>query len=1144
MSDEPKSPAANIDELFWQAIELESTEQREQFLERLDQQSPELRARLERLLVAHFSSASVLDSPQHLPDAMPATVDLEATVQVGTKIGPYKLLEEIGRGGMGVVYMAEQTEPVRRKVALKIVIPGLDSAQVLARFEAERQALALMDHPNIARVLDAGTTPQGRPYFVMELVKGIAISKYCDQQRLDLRQRLGLFVPICQAIQHAHQKGIIHRDIKPSNVLVARFDGKPVPKIIDFGVAKAIGQQLTERTLFTGFGSVIGTLEYMSPEQAEFNALDVDTRSDVYSLGVLLYELLTGVTPITAEQMKRAGLIEALRVIREQEPQPPSTRLSKSDALASVSASRRTEPQLLMRSLRGELDWIVMRALEKDRNRRYESATALASDIGRYLADEPVEACPPSTMYLIRKAIRRHRTAIATAALFAVLLIAATVVSLRLAAAARHESYRAQVAADTAERARLDAERDRQRARDAEQRAEQAAAEATQHAGRAEANAADLQRQIYAADMIRIENAFKRGDMVTVREYLQRHVPQSGESDPRGFEWFYYHHRLNRDALTVSQESTVVHSICFHHEGSELLAGSYGKVDVLDSTSGRHLRTLVELDGDVSNVEVSPSGKLLAIATDDGVLTIARLADGAIVQKIRAHTEEQHAGIRAIAFGSTDDHIVTGGWHGQVKFWQVSTGTEWRAPLDIPVSISGIDWSPDETSIVVGCGGDKVQLWTLDQETPAQELHDSDWQVTQVAFHPKDNSFAAAVGKTIKIWDASSGRELKSVNCLEPVTDFQFSPDGAVIATHDGYRAIDLWDSQDGRHLNRFEGHSINIHAIAFTPDGQRLASCSGLRYPDYITDSCIKLWDVKTPPEPISVLGCSFCAKFSPDSRLLGTFGVDGTPQMFDVATGEPSYSLERANEPVQAYAIAFDPKNRLVASGAESLTISLRSNGKAIKHLTPDVGWLRKLEFSPDGDWLAVSGWRGMCVYALSSEEKIAELSIDASVWATAFSPDMRWFAAASHDSVVVWDLATKQIAKKLQISADVAQAVEFQPDSEKLAVGCSDGTILQWSTGDWRLLATWKGHRASVTDLAYNSDGSRLLSGGMDGTAIVWDVTSGGPVMTLEGQHAMVVAVDFSDDDQHIATTGYDATVKIWNAPRFPAERHTLQ
>ena len=378
-----------------------------------------MRRRVEVLLKAHREAGTA----PNLPAESAATQAGDPSLSPGSVIGGYKLLQEIGEGGMGIVYMAEQQEPVRRKVALKLVKAGMGSAQIVARFEAERQALALMDHPNIARVLDAGTTKSGRPYFVMDLVKGVPITKYCDEHHLTPRQRLELFIPVCQAVQHAHQKGVIHRDLKPGNVLVAPYDGQPVPKVIDFGVAKAAGQQLTDHTLVTAFGAIVGTPEYMSPEQAETNNQDIDTRSDIYAPGALLYELLTGSPPFTCKELKHAGMMEILRVIREQEPTKPSTRLNTADDLPALAGNRGTEAKQLSALVRGELDWIVMKALEKDRTRRYETANGFARDIQRYLADEPVEACPPSAGYRLRKFARRNKGPLAVAATILLLLV-------------------------------------------------------------------------------------------------------------------------------------------------------------------------------------------------------------------------------------------------------------------------------------------------------------------------------------------------------------------------------------------------------------------------------------------------------------------------------------------------------------------------------------------------------------------------------------------------------------------------------------------------------------------------------------------------------------------------------------------------
>ncbi len=414
-----------LGDVFSLALAESSPGARAALIERECQGDPELRDRVEALLAAHDGGGSLLALPQ-----AKATTPFETiTERPGTVIGPYKLLQQIGEGGMGVVFMAEQTKPLQRMVALKIIKPGMDTRQVIARFESERQALAMMDHPNIAKVLDAGTTDTGRPYFVMELVKGVPITQFCDDKHLSLRERLELLLPVCQAVQHAHQKGVIHRDIKPSNVLVANYDDQPVPKVIDFGVAKVTASKLTEKTMFTEFGQIVGTLEYMSPEQATFNQLDIDTRSDIYSLGVLLYELLAGSTPFEGKRLHAAAFDEMLRIIREEEPPKPSTRLSSSEALPSIAANRHTEPVRLSKDVRGELDWIVMKALEKDRNRRYETANGLAADLRRYLDDEAVLACPPAAAYRFQKFARRNKPALLTAALIASTLILGTVVS-------------------------------------------------------------------------------------------------------------------------------------------------------------------------------------------------------------------------------------------------------------------------------------------------------------------------------------------------------------------------------------------------------------------------------------------------------------------------------------------------------------------------------------------------------------------------------------------------------------------------------------------------------------------------------------------------------------------------------------------
>jgi serine/threonine protein kinase/Tfp pilus assembly protein PilF len=405
--------------IFIEALEKETPAERAAYLMQACGSDVLLRQRLERLLERHHQTDSFLDAPAALLTPSSADAALDST---GTLLGPYQLLKQIGEGGFGVVYLAEQQQPLHRRVALKILKPGMDSQQVIARFEAERQALALMDHPNIARVLDAGATAAGRPYFVMELVQGVPITEFCDQKNLAIRERLALFVSVCLAVQHAHQKGIIHRDLKPSNILVTVRDGAAVAKVIDFGIAKALGQPLTDRTLQTGGAQLLGTPLYMSPEQAGLSSQDVDTRSDIYSLGVLLYELLTGTTPFDSERLRAVSYDELRRIIREEDPPRPSTRLRKVEGRGMKEEGGKRGGS---RSSFQELDWIVMKALDKDRGRRYESASAFAADVERYLRDEPVQACPPSARYRLGKFVRRNKRALATGALVAVLLVAA-----------------------------------------------------------------------------------------------------------------------------------------------------------------------------------------------------------------------------------------------------------------------------------------------------------------------------------------------------------------------------------------------------------------------------------------------------------------------------------------------------------------------------------------------------------------------------------------------------------------------------------------------------------------------------------------------------------------------------------------------
>ncbi len=1116
----------NAKAIFDEAVEIADPEARRAYLDRACVDDAAVRAKVEALLQAYGEAGSFLEKPAvdaELTDAFIANRDVARPLEPrpitegpGSCIGPYKLLQEIGEGGMGVVYMAEQEKPVRRRVALKIIKPGMDSKQVIARFEAERQALALMDHQNIARVLDAGTTETGRPYFVMELVHGVPITKYCDDARLTPRERLELFVPVCQAIQHAHQKGIIHRDIKPSNVLVTLYDGKPVAKVIDFGVAKATDQRLTERTMFTQYGSIVGTLEYMSPEQAEMSALGVDTRSDVYSLGVLLYELLTGTTPLERASLREAGYAEILRRIKEEEPPKPSTRLSASRAgLPSISAQRKTDPAKLAKLVRGELDWIAMKCLEKDRTRRYDSASGLARDIERYLHDEAVEACPPSARYRLSKFVRKHRAILGTAVAFAVLLVACTVLSALMAtwaATARKEADRQRIASDEAKREAIAA-----RAEADEQR--------------------DEARLIaYASGMGLAQRAWEENDVVRARELLEEVPKEAAGRNLRGFEWFYLSRLCHPDELTLEGHAGSVWSVAFSPDGQRLASGSGdGTVKIWDSATGKELYSFKRHASFVTSVAFSPDGQRLASGSDDKTVKIWDSAIGKELFTLRGHTGQ----VWSVAFSPDGQRLASGCEDGTVKIWDSASGKELFGLKGHAVVVRSVAFSPEGQRLASGSNDKTVKIWDSATGKELFALRGHAGEVTSVAFSPDGKRLASAGwDQTIKIWDSATGKELFDLKGhAGGVLSLAFSPDGQRLASGSIDQTVKIWDSATGKELIALKGHAAGVLSLAFAPDGQRLASAS--------YDQTVKIWDSAIGKEVFALKGHAagvLSLAFSPDGQRLASGSIDQTLKIWDSATGKELFNLKGHAGYVSS--VAFSTEGQRLASGSNDKTVKIwdSATGKELFALKGHAGAVWSVAFSPDGRRLAsASDDKTVMIWDSGTGKELFALKGHAAgIPSLAFSPDGQRLASGSIDQTVkIWDSATGKELFDLKGHTGYVSSVAFSPEGRRLASGSRDKTVKIWDTATGKELFALKGHAGEVTRVAFSPDGQRLASAGWDQTIKIWDSATGKELFALKGHAGFVRSMAFSPDGKRLASANQDGSLHLWETTSVPPE-----
>jgi WD40 repeat protein/serine/threonine protein kinase len=1115
MSADPNAARA----IFMTALDKTEPAERAAYLAQACGGDDALRQRVDVLLRANDDPGSFMKSPVQ---NMVATLDAPTPAErPGTVIGPYKLLQQIGEGGMGVVWMAEQTQPVQRKVALKVTKPGMDSRQVIARFEAERQALAMMDHVNIARVFDGGATEGGRPYFVMELVHGVPITKYCDDNQLTPRERLELFAPVCQAIQHAHQKGIIHRDIKPSNVMITLYDGKPVPKVIDFGVAKATEQKLTERTLFTQYGTMVGTLEYMSPEQAEMSALGVDTRSDIFSLGVLLYELLTGSTPLSHKRLKKAAYSEALRMIKEEEAPKPSTRLSDSgEALASISAHRHMEPAKLMKLVRGELDWIVMKCLEKDRNRRYETANSFAADVQRYLHDEPVEACPPSAMYRFRKFARRHKVALVTASavVLAVLLAVGSLVGA------------VTVLADS----NTQIKDEQKQTKDALGRETQANDELIRSLKREE-------RTSYFRRIALAERELTTGNVGHAEELLDD-CPLALQ----GWEWHHLKRRRYNEPLTFRGHTAWIIGVAFSPDGkriasaSSLRSNTIGEIKIWDRATGKELLPpMLGHFGPVVGVAYSPDGKTLASAGWDKTVKLWDAATGKELPTLPLRGHGSY--ISSVAFSPDSKVAASASGDNTVKLWDAATGQLLETLRGHSRALSAVAFSPDGAHLASASYDRTVKLWDTTTHKEIRTLHGQASLVLAVAIS-RDSKLVASVGSggNVLVWDATTGQHLHTLRAeITLVTSVAFNHDGSRLAVGNMDKTVRLFDLVTEQEVITLRGHTDMVMSVTFSPDGQQLASAS--------LDGTVKVWDAeageaKTNPENRTLrsqAGAVSRMAFSLDGKRLATANYDETVTIWDMASGRQERVLIGHSGPVFAVAFTGDGQRLASADLAGNIKVWDAGTGKEVRSFTSYGG---NMALSSDGKRLA-AGFEGGTVFVwdvATGKEEFSFHAHDAPILYTAISPDGLRLATSSWDSTVrVWDATKGRKLHDLRGHSHFVPAVVFNHDGTRLASASWDKTAKVWDAATGKELLTLKGHTDRVVSVAFSPDGKLLATASLDYNVKIWDAISGKELDNLRGHLGWVLDVAFSPDGKWLAAVGgyrSKGELRFWDTAKW--------
>jgi WD40 repeat protein/serine/threonine protein kinase len=1111
--DPPGHTPTNARDVFLDALEV-APESRAAFATAACGGDAAMLAEVGELLREHEGTGGFLEAPALDETTLRSAGALAVIGRPGDRIGRYKLLQQIGEGGCGVVYMAEQEEPVRRRVALKIIKPGMDTRGVIARFEAERQALAMMEHPNIARVLDAGATETGRPFFVMELVRGVRITAYCQENALSTEERLKLFVQVCLAIQHAHQKGVIHRDIKPSNILVTLHDGVPVPKVIDFGIAKATEQRLTDRTLFTEFHSFLGTPAYMSPEQAEMSGLDVDTRSDIYALGVLLYEMLTGTTPFDAGELMKLGIDECRRAIREVEPLRPSTRLTqeltRSARAGADSASPRGPKEAralehLITQVRGDLDWIVMKCLEKDRARRYATANDLAADVQRFIEGDPVLARPPSNLYRLGKLVRRHRVVVGAAAAVAVTLIAATAVGVWQAV----------------------------RATTLEKREARLRQQAETETRRAESQTAIARLNEYVADINLAQQSLAAGNHGRALRLLQKHRPVAGEQELRGFEWRYLWQLTRGDEhATFGHPGETAQCVAISPDGQFVVCGAERRVSVW--SVGTH--TLVATQNWGANaVAFLPGGKSAVLA---GVGSMRGSGVTRVVDTTTWTEQRALPGGSAMALSHDGRRLATSGREG-IRVWDTAT---WQQTQFLREAGSPFALSPDGTRLAAHARAG-FAVWDIASGEEKQSLENSTNLFVRVGPSRRDRAISFSPdGKWIVIarnmaseagvfvagvWDAETGAEAgampgdpEHIEHTGAIAALAFSPDGRTLATASLDHSIRLWDFEKRQRVGVLQGHLNEAWAVAFAPDGKSVVSAG--------KDGGVKLWSTQEPAQDELMTGARLPIAFSRDGRTLAALTRAGSVVFFDAAGGKTvrEFAWEGGGGGggpgrwfnFTAAAVSADLATLVMAGPDGSVQIWNTTTHESSRLRVAD-GPVGVVALAPDGQTLVTGGWgRSLLCWDMARRTNVM-LEVEGE--RVVFSGDGRYFAVIERGTnLMIFDTVKRRMKVDLAMEAapvftSSGSAANFSPDGNLFAVACLDDTIRIWKVEDGRAAGLLTGHKQSVFSVAFAPDGRTLASASDDSTLKFWNVASQQELLTVRRLGGGLRALTFSPD-----------------------------